>query len=125
MMNLWGWISFLYFAAWYHAPVGMAFSPVPIQSSSSVLLIRSYPMSSSHVSSVRVSTPKKSTTSTQLYFFGQPKDDGSPGDYVCMVRTTYLSATLLADNIQMSCMVFLTLLNAIHLAIFQTECLYL
>ena len=24
---------------------------------------------------------------TQLYFFGGPKDDGSPGDYVCLVRT--------------------------------------
>ena len=24
--------------------------------------------------------------STQLYFFGGPKDDGSPGDYVCLVR---------------------------------------
>ncbi|GAX10591.1 hypothetical protein FisN_14Lh091 [Fistulifera solaris] len=23
------------------------------------------------------------TTTTELYFFGQPKDDGSPGDYVC------------------------------------------
>ncbi|VEU41138.1 unnamed protein product [Pseudo-nitzschia multistriata] len=23
------------------------------------------------------------TTSTQLFFFGKPKDDGSPGDYVC------------------------------------------
>jgi hypothetical protein len=23
---------------------------------------------------------------TELYFFGQPKDDGSPGDYVCKVR---------------------------------------
>jgi rubredoxin len=22
-------------------------------------------------------------SSTQLYFFGQPKDDGSPGDYLC------------------------------------------
>jgi hypothetical protein len=21
-----------------------------------------------------------------LYFFGQPKDDGSPGDYLCPVR---------------------------------------
>lgn len=25
-------------------------------------------------------------SSTQLYFFGQPKDDGSPGDYLCPVR---------------------------------------
>lgn len=24
-------------------------------------------------------------SSTKLYFFGQPKDDGSPGDYVCKV----------------------------------------
>eukprot|EP00532_Pseudo-nitzschia_australis_P008099 CAMPEP_0168176198 /NCGR_PEP_ID=MMETSP0139_2-20121125/7627_1 /TAXON_ID=44445 /ORGANISM="Pseudo-nitzschia australis, Strain 10249 10 AB" /LENGTH=119 /DNA_ID=CAMNT_0008094835 /DNA_START=170 /DNA_END=529 /DNA_ORIENTATION=+ len=24
-----------------------------------------------------------SSTSTQLFFFGKPKDDGSPGDYVC------------------------------------------
>eukprot|EP00536_Pseudo-nitzschia_multiseries_P006005 jgi/Psemu1/192106/e_gw1.123.86.1 len=23
------------------------------------------------------------TTTTELYFFGKPKDDGSPGDYVC------------------------------------------
>jgi hypothetical protein len=23
---------------------------------------------------------------TQLFFFGGPKDDGSPGDYVCLVR---------------------------------------
>ncbi|GAX22475.1 hypothetical protein FisN_14Hh091 [Fistulifera solaris] len=26
---------------------------------------------------------QRTTTSTKLYFFGQPKDDGSPGDYVC------------------------------------------
>ena len=25
------------------------------------------------------------SSSTKLYFFGQPKDDGSPGDYVCKV----------------------------------------
>ncbi len=24
-------------------------------------------------------------SSTKLFFFGQPKDDGSPGDYVCKV----------------------------------------
>eukprot|EP00537_Pseudo-nitzschia_pungens_P002027 CAMPEP_0172356230 /NCGR_PEP_ID=MMETSP1060-20121228/615_1 /TAXON_ID=37318 /ORGANISM="Pseudo-nitzschia pungens, Strain cf. cingulata" /LENGTH=114 /DNA_ID=CAMNT_0013076239 /DNA_START=55 /DNA_END=399 /DNA_ORIENTATION=+ len=24
-----------------------------------------------------------SSSTTELYFFGQPKDDGSPGDYVC------------------------------------------
>ena len=24
---------------------------------------------------------------TQLFFFGQPKDDGSPGDYLCPVGT--------------------------------------
>jgi len=28
------------------------------------------------------------TTSTQLFFFGEPKDDGKPGDYVCKVRTS-------------------------------------
>jgi len=26
------------------------------------------------------------STSTRLYFFGEPKDDGKPGDYVCKVR---------------------------------------
>ena len=32
-------------------------------------------------------TTKTTTTSTQLFFFGNgPKDDGSPGDYVCKVR---------------------------------------
>jgi hypothetical protein len=25
-------------------------------------------------------------SNTQLFFFGAPKDDGSPGDYVCKVR---------------------------------------
>lgn len=25
-------------------------------------------------------------SNTQLHFFGGPKDDGSPGDYVCKVR---------------------------------------
>jgi hypothetical protein len=30
-------------------------------------------------------TSSSSSTTTSLYFFG-PKDDGSPGDYVCMVR---------------------------------------
>ena len=37
----------------------------------------------------RISPNVRSTaaTSTQLYFFGNgPKDDGSPGDYVCKVR---------------------------------------
>ncbi|EJK45601.1 hypothetical protein THAOC_35780 [Thalassiosira oceanica] len=29
----------------------------------------------------RTATPSRS--STQLFFFGKPKDDGSPGDYVC------------------------------------------
>jgi rubredoxin len=32
--------------------------------------------------SQRSVTPSTST-STQLFFFGGPKDDGSPGDYVC------------------------------------------
>ena len=32
-------------------------------------------------SSIAPST--SSSTSTQLFFFGKPKDDGSPGDYVC------------------------------------------
>lgn len=27
------------------------------------------------------------TSTTAVYFFGGPKDDGSPGDYVCLVRT--------------------------------------
>lgn len=37
------------------------------------------------VGSGRSLVPKKSSsaTTTQLFFFGQPKDDGSPGDYVC------------------------------------------
>mmetsp|Transcript_18144 Transcript_18144/g.49522 ORF Transcript_18144/g.49522 Transcript_18144/m.49522 type:complete len:105 (-) Transcript_18144:186-500(-) len=29
------------------------------------------------------SSSKAAATSTQLFFFGQPKDDGSPGDYLC------------------------------------------
>ena len=28
-------------------------------------------------------------TTTQLFFFGKPKDDGSPGDYVCKVGTIF------------------------------------
>jgi hypothetical protein len=38
-------------------------------------------------------TPRTTTSlvsaqasSTSLYFFGAPKDDGTPGDYVCKVR---------------------------------------
>ena len=27
----------------------------------------------------------RSTSTTQLFIFGGPKDDGSPGDYVCKV----------------------------------------
>merc|ERR1712127_125385 len=30
-----------------------------------------------------ISSPASTATTTQLFFFGQPKDDGSPGDYVC------------------------------------------
>merc|ERR1712127_489122 len=30
-----------------------------------------------------ISPPASTATTTQLFFFGQPKDDGSPGDYVC------------------------------------------
>mmetsp|Transcript_33810 Transcript_33810/g.81355 ORF Transcript_33810/g.81355 Transcript_33810/m.81355 type:complete len:127 (+) Transcript_33810:103-483(+) len=30
-----------------------------------------------------VSTKTASTTTTQLFIFGQPKDDGKPGDYKC------------------------------------------
>uniref|UniRef100_A0A7S0UH78 Rubredoxin-like domain-containing protein n=1 Tax=Pseudo-nitzschia delicatissima TaxID=44447 RepID=A0A7S0UH78_9STRA len=28
-------------------------------------------------------TSASTETTTQLFFFGKPKDDGSPGDYVC------------------------------------------
>ena len=31
-----------------------------------------------------------SSSSTRLYFFGGPKDDGKPGDYVCRVRTWWI-----------------------------------
>lgn len=29
--------------------------------------------------------------SVKVFFFGGPKDDGSPGDYVCKVRSFYFS----------------------------------
>ena len=32
-----------------------------------------------------VTVPNRAASTTQLFFFGQPKDDGSPGDYVCLV----------------------------------------
>mmetsp|Transcript_9173 Transcript_9173/g.19243 ORF Transcript_9173/g.19243 Transcript_9173/m.19243 type:complete len:122 (-) Transcript_9173:384-749(-) len=34
-------------------------------------------------SSIAPTTSAPTATTTQLFFFGQPKDDGSPGDYVC------------------------------------------
>ena len=33
-------------------------------------------------------------SNTQLYFFGGPKDDGSPGDYVCKVRVSIWKPSL-------------------------------
>lgn len=45
---------------------------------------------------IRTST---TVTSTQRYFFGQPKDDGSPGDYVCKVGCHWLrKASLYYDH---------------------------
>ena len=36
--------------------------------------------------SLQVVQRDSSDSSTKLFIFGQPKDDGKPGDYVCMVR---------------------------------------
>eukprot|EP00531_Pseudo-nitzschia_arenysensis_P003147 CAMPEP_0116143658 /NCGR_PEP_ID=MMETSP0329-20121206/15570_1 /TAXON_ID=697910 /ORGANISM="Pseudo-nitzschia arenysensis, Strain B593" /LENGTH=116 /DNA_ID=CAMNT_0003638997 /DNA_START=66 /DNA_END=416 /DNA_ORIENTATION=- len=33
--------------------------------------------------SLSITTSSSPSTTTQLFFFGKPKDDGSPGDYVC------------------------------------------
>ncbi|MGK3743017.1 MAG: hypothetical protein ACI90V_009873 [Bacillariaceae sp.] len=34
-------------------------------------------------SSIVTTRPSSESSSTKLFFFGQAKDDGSPGDYVC------------------------------------------
>jgi hypothetical protein len=59
-------VSLLMVAMLLHPRATQGFSPVPIVNGGS------------RATGIR--------SDTKLYFFG-PKDDGSPGDYVCLVRT--------------------------------------
>jgi hypothetical protein len=47
-------------------------------------------------------------SSTQLFFFGAPKDDGSPGDYVCKVRQFFMR-NIRIDRLQLDGFLFVSI----------------